>query len=602
MAYQRESVEDALQRWEDLSALQDHYADFADFLHDVQLDLFGWETTPIQYDIGNFLHHGGRNIMIQAQRGQAKTTITAIYAVWCLIHDPKHRVIIISAAGDKANEISKGIINIINGLPMLECMQPDRNAGDRTSTEAFDLHYTLRGDNMNPSVKCMGITSNLQGKRADLLIPDDVESQKNATTQTQREILRNLTLDFTSICTDGRIVYLGTPQTSESIYNDLPGRGYTVRIWPGRFPTEEEELEYNGFLAPWIVQQMKLNPSLRTGGGILGDVGKPTDTSVRLDEASLQFKETDQGPAYFKLQHMLCTRLSDESRFPLKLRNLVFMHMDLTEGPGKINWQPSNETRIPNVPGSSLNAELHRYASCSEERFKYAGKMMYVDTAGGGKNGDETVAVVTYFLHGNIFVADILGQPGGFDASVWDNLSALAYKHQVNYIHVEKNFGNGAFAHTWRPLLDAYYVDASGGTLHKGPEVEDVWESGQKEKRIIDILEPVIARHSLIINEALLEYDVTSVQKYPLTSRTTYMLFQQIAKITLDKDALIHDDRVDALAGAARFWVERLAQDSQRMINQAQMQNNVNFFANPFGRSNRNTAMQNTIHKYARRH
>jgi hypothetical protein len=106
----------------------------------------------------------------------------------------------------------------------------------------------------------------------------------------------------------------------------------------------------------------------------------------------------------------------------------------------------------------------------------------------------------------------------------------------------------------------------------------------------------------LIINEALLEYDVTSVQKYPLTSRTTYMLFQQIAKITLDKDALIHDDRVDALAGAARFWVERLAQDSQRMINQAQMQNNVNFFANPFGRSNRNTAMQNTIHKYARRH
>ncbi len=296
MAYQRESLEEALQRWDDLEALQEHYTDFADFLHDVQDEIYGWETAPIQYDIGNFLAHGGSNIMIQAQRGQAKTTITAIFAVWCLLHDPKHRIVIISAGNDKASEISKGIINIINAMECLSCLRPDRNAGDRTSTENFDVHYTLRGEGMNPSIKCLGITSNLQGYRADLLIPDDIESSKNALTQVQREQLLHKTKDFTSICSDGRIVYLGTPQTTDSIYNTLPARGYTVRIWPGRFPTLEEEQEYGEFLAPWIKDRMQKAPDLRTGGGVLGDVGQPTDPGDRLGEASLQGKKVGSGP------------------------------------------------------------------------------------------------------------------------------------------------------------------------------------------------------------------------------------------------------------------------------------------------------------------
>lgn len=599
MAFQRESMEEALQRWEDLEALQNHYTDFADFLHDVQQDVYGWETTEIQYDIGHFLHHGGRTIMIQAQRGQAKTTITAIYAVWCLIHDPKHRILIISAGSKKASEISKGIILIINAMEILSCMRPDRNAGDRTSTEAFDIHYTLRGDGMNPSLACLGITSNLQGYRADLLIPDDIESSKNALTQTQREVLLHYTKDFTSINTDGRIVYLGTPQTSDSIYNTLPARGYTVRVWPGRYPTEAEEREYSGFLAPWIVAKMKADGTLRTGGGILGDQGQPTDT--RIDEETLQSKELDQGPAYFKLQHMLCTKLSDSERYPLKLKDLIFMHLDPTEAPGKIVWQPRPDLRIPAPVGSGLNEDMFRYADCSHERFKYAGRMMYVDTAGGGKNGDETVAVISYFLHGMVFIMDVIGLPGGFDPNVFTTLSACAYKHNIQYIHVEKNFGNGAFALTWRPLLDQYYTEASGGVKVHGPAIEDVWESGQKELRIIDTLEPVMARHSLVINESLLEKDVSSVQKYPITSRASYMLFHQMCKITRDKNALLHDDRLDALTGAVRFWMDRISQDATKMIKQAQTDHTLAFMKDPFGHNKGKNRMQNTKHKYARR-
>ena len=163
----------------------------------------------------------------------------------------------------------------------LACLRPDRNNGDRTSTEAFDVHYTLRGDGMNPSVACLGITSNLQGYRADLLIPDDIESSKNALTMVQRENLLHLSKDFTSICSEGRIVYLGTPQSIDSIYNSLPGRGYKVRVWTGRYPTLEEEKEYGDTLAPYITSRLKANPELRVGGGVLGDKGIPIDIRHR---------------------------------------------------------------------------------------------------------------------------------------------------------------------------------------------------------------------------------------------------------------------------------------------------------------------------------
>jgi hypothetical protein len=230
---EKEDIALAEKRWADLELLREHYADFSDFLWDVITELLGFKCTWLQLDIAEFLAYGPKYKMIQAQRGQAKTTITAAYAVWRLIHDPKERVLILSAGTDMAQEISNWIIQIIMYMPELECMRPDTSAGDRASVKAFDVHHTLKGPEKSPSVACVGITSNLQGKRADVLIADDIESQKNAQTATQRERLNHLTKDFTSICSTGDIIYLGTPQNNDSIYNSLPSRGFEVRICTG---------------------------------------------------------------------------------------------------------------------------------------------------------------------------------------------------------------------------------------------------------------------------------------------------------------------------------------------------------------------------------
>ena len=569
-----EVEQQVVRRWAEVEALRSHYALFEDFLYDCMTELMGFKCSDLQIDIGRFLQSDVQYGMIQAQRSQAKSTIVAMFAVWQLIHDCKHRILIISAGSEVAAEIANWVIQIIMNWDILECLRPDRQHGDRASSKAFDINWQLKGAEKSPSIACIGITANMQGRRADLLIPDDIESSKNGTTETQRAQLEHLSKDFTSICQKGRIMYLGTPQTVDSIYNNLPARGYQIRVWTGRFPTVSEEIHYGETLAPYIRKLMEENPDLRTGGGVDGSRGKPTDP-VLLGEEALVKKELDQGAAYFNLQHMLNTELSDELRHPLKVKNLIVMNFGLEEAPGEITWLPDKSNQI-HVTGFTSKPEFYKPYSMSLQLYPFEGKHMYVDTAGGGKNGDETVAAVTYFLHGYIFIAEILKLQGGYSPENYLALSKLALKHRVNSIDVEKNFGFGAFAAAWRPIIHNVYKQAG---LEGCPSIEDVWEAGQKELRIIDTLEPIMARHKLIVHEDIIEYDLQSVTKYPIDMREQYKFFHQMAKISREKDSLIHDDSLDAVAGSVRKWVENIAVDEQVRMAQKMTDENVEFFA-----------------------
>lgn len=542
-------------RWAQLRALQVEYAEFNTFLYDVINGLMGFDCTANQLDMGDYLQRGPLFRMIQAQRGQAKTTVTAAYAVWRLIHDPSTRILIISAGDKMAKEISNWIIQIISGMDELACLRPDRNRGDRASVEAYDVHCDLKGPEKSPSVACVGITSNLQGKRADVLIADDVESQKNAATAEMRDRLTHLTRDFTSICMSGDIIYLGTPQSVESIYNGLPSRGFDVRIWPGRYPTPEELVNYGNFLAPKIREALEADPTLQTGGGITGTRGKPTDNTI-LGEDVLLKKEIDQGAAYFQLQHMLDTRLADQERFPLKISKLVFMDVPVDSMPIKVNFLAHPDNKITTPTDYPIHDLMYSAASFSPEFGKFQGTHMYVDPAGGGKNGDETAYAVTKFIAGKVVLVDIGGVKGGLGKEALDGLTAIAVKWLPNQIDIEENFGKGALSQVWQPDLLAALRK-----VRHACEIVDVWESGQKELRIITTLEPIIGTHRLIVDRALIEKDWKSVQRYPAERRASYSLFVQLSRVTRDRGALYHDDRLDALAGSARYWLESLNQD-----------------------------------------
>ena len=549
----RESLQAAKLRWDKLDLLRDLYPTFDIFLESVISGFMGFDCTEIQQDIGDFMYRGPQEAMVQAQRSQAKTTIAAAYAVFCWIHEPSKRVLIISAGGPMAKEIAGWIIQIVMGMDELEMLRPDASNGDRESVEAFDVHYSLKGPEKSPSVACVGITSNLQGKRADLLIADDIESQKNSASDTQREILKGLTRDFTSICAKGKILYLGTPQSIDSVYNSLPSRGYTIRIWPGRYPTHAEEKNYGNSLAPLIRERMEANPALRTGGGPMGDRGRPIDT-VLLDEDTLTKKELDQGAAYFQLQHMLDTKLMDADRYPLKVSSIMFMKVPELEVPVSLNWQPTEEFKIHNPQDYPIEMDMYRVCGSSTEMVKYQGTHMYLDPSGGGKNGDEMAYAVTRFRSGMVYLVAVGGFPGGLHEANQNRVADLVEQYKPNQLDIEDNFGAGAFREILTPVILAKHKCA----------IEGVWESGQKELRMIDTMEPLISGRRFVVEEDVIADDWKQCSKYGIEKRGTYSLFFQMARLTRDKNSLKHDDRLDAVAGSCRHWVELLAIDKAK--------------------------------------
>ena len=557
----RESGVLANTRLDQLNLVQAHYSTFVPFLEDVMEEL-GFTTTDIQRDIGGYIAYGPQYLMVQAQRSQAKTTIAAAFAVWYLIHNPTGRVLIVSAGGKQATDISTLIVRLIMNMDVLECMRPDKAAGDRTSVEGFDLHHSIKGIDKSASVDCVGIDANLQGRRADLLIPDDIESSKNSATPTQRAKLLHLTKDFTSINGSGRIIWLGTPQTMESIYNSLPGRGVTVRIWPGRYPTPEQREHYGNNLAPLIAARLARNPDLATGGGLLGDQGMPVDNQLigLLDEEALQKKERDQGQAYFQLQHMLNTAMMDALKYPLKTERLTVI-----ESSGQFPLaivRGMTADKLKDYAAHEFGFKLSIPHSVSPEVAKLQSIVCYIDPAGGGANADETAYAIGGFLNGNVYLLAVGGIPGGYEADKLDTLALRIKRHAdmaatPMMVKIEKNMGYGAFRAVFTPVLRKYLPTAG---------IDDDYVTGQKEARILKTLEPVMGRGSLIVTESAVREDLETSMTYQAAHRLTYSFFYQLSKMSMIRGALVHDDRVDAVEGLVRHFNEALALDQNKQL------------------------------------
>lgn len=383
------TIEEQVKLWDSLSELQDAFPYTAEGLHLFaqvvinQLIPGSPNLNRTQADILSYLFGGNKYRMVQASRGIAKTTLTAIYAVFYIIHSPPARIVIFSRSGDMAAQISGWIIKIFRRMEFLQFMNPDETEGDRASIKAFDIHYALKGDDKSPSVACQSIVAGAQGLRADLLIADDVESLQNARTVAGRELLEETTKEFESINQTGDIIYLGTPQSVDSIYNNLPNRGYDVRIWPGRYPTVDEVINYGDFLAPMFIKDIEDNPNLQTGGGLTGLSGMPTTPEMFPDDVLIE-KEVSQGKSKFQLQYMLNTRLADEGRFPLKLTDLVVMPIGETEAPVMPVWASGRGQVIEDLPrfGNRNTDKFHKPVERTYDWMKFDRSIMYIDPAG----------------------------------------------------------------------------------------------------------------------------------------------------------------------------------------------------------------------------
>ena len=528
-------------RFQHADFLAEQYENFVDFAED-GMAFLGFDLTWMQADIAEYMQSGPRLRMVMAQRGEAKSTLAALYAVWRIIQRPSTRVLIISGGEKQALEVVNFIVRLIQTWDILECLRPDRQAGDRTSIEAFDVHYALKGLDKSPSVACVGINANLPGKRADLLIPD-IETNKNGLTVTQRELLLHLTKEFSSICTHGDILYLGTPQSKDSVYNTLPARGFTLRIWPGRFPTADEVEKYGDKLAPSIAQRIAADPTLQTGGGLDRKRGQAADPDRYTDEDLIE-KELDKGPEDFALQYMLDSSLVDAMRQQLKLSDFLVANFDWERLPEIIVYQEAAKY-LAELPKDFTVPMTKMYHPVPVECQYVKPPMvrMFIDPAGGG--ADELAWGVSTAVGPYIHVLNVGGVRGGLTEVNSTKLCEIIAKYHVTDVLCESNMGHGLFE------INLIAELAKRGLSHVG--VRGEYSTGQKERRIIDSMVSAAQRHRIVLHKDVLKSDSECSREYSIESRTSYSVFYQLANITTDRNSLPKDDRVKALAGCVRM-------------------------------------------------
>ena len=184
----------------------------------------------------------------------------------------------------------------------------------------------------------------------------------------------------------------------------------------------------------------------------------------------------------------------------------------------------------------------------------YTGSVMSIDPAGRGK--DETGYAVVKMLNGYLYVVDAGGLQGGYNDEVLKALTMKAKKHKVNFIIVESNFGDGMFVELFKPILTKIHPCT----------IEEVRHNIQKERRIIDTLEPVMNQHRLVVDPTVIQHDYESAQTYPLESQLKYQLIYQMSRLTNQRGAITQDDRLDALSMAVAYWTEQMAQDADKRI------------------------------------
>ena len=518
-------------------------SDFKLFLQALwsQLDLPS--PTRAQYAIADYLQHGPKRLQIQAFRGVGKSWITGAFVLWNLFNDSEKKIMIISASKERADNMSIFLQKLIIETPWLNHMRPsDDNA--RWSRISFDVRCN---PHQAPSVKSVGITGQLTGSRADLMVLDDIEVPGNSMTELMREKLLQLTTEVESILTpkdDARICILGTPQTTFTIYRKLAERNYRPFVWTARYPRKKEN--YEGLLAPQLQEDIENGAEAWT----------PTDED-RFDDLDLLEREASMGRSNFMLQFMLDTSLSDAEKFPLKCSDLIVTAVNPTTAPDSVIWCSDPQNVIKDAPIVGLPGDyFYSPMQLQGEWHPYTETICSVDPSGRGT--DETAAAFISQRNGFLYLHEMYATKDGYSDQTLLTILRKCKKYNVSKLLIETNFGDGIVGELFKKHLQQ---------TKQAIDIEEVRANVRKEDRIIDALEPVFNQHRLIINRDVIDWDFKSNTEAAPEERLLYMLFYQMSRMCREKGAVKHDDRLDALAQGVKYYTDAMAISAQETVN-----------------------------------
>jgi hypothetical protein len=206
------------------------------------------------------------------------------------------------------------------------------------------------------------------------------------------------------------------------------------------------------------------------------------------------------GPSAYALQYRLITSLADADRYPLKLRDLLVIDIDPEVGPDRLVWQGQNG--LQGMPMFGISGDLipePMHVSSSYMPWQH----MHLTIDPSGRGTDQTGVCIASVLSGMIFVHELLGIEGGYSDATLLKIAKLVKEYKIPLVRVESNFGDGLFTKVLIPFL----IEHCGKV-----GVEEFKVTGQKELRIIETLEPVMAMHRLVIARKAIKDEQNQIQ------------------------------------------------------------------------------------------
>lgn len=209
-----------------------------------------WNVPDIHWRAVQWLDDCGELNLFRCFRGFGKSTIIDLFCAWRLYKDAEEMILLQSEADGTAYKSSRDVQYILRNHPLTKGLMPD---GKGTIEQWWT---TTAKDPRNASMAAKGILSNVTGSRAKLAVVDDVEVPRNIGTPEAREKLRYRLEELTHILIPGgQTIYIGTPHTFETIYEEIAERGancLTIRLFEKDYRIEARDATKTFYPLPFV--------------------------------------------------------------------------------------------------------------------------------------------------------------------------------------------------------------------------------------------------------------------------------------------------------------------------------------------------------------
>ncbi|WP_164178575.1 phage terminase large subunit [Stenotrophomonas maltophilia] len=205
----------------------------------------GWEVPELHIRVCVFLEEAWRSnsplLLLMLPRGHAKSTILEVFNAWIYYCWRMTRILHQSESDSTALKTSRGTQNVLRNHPLTRDLLP----ASMGTIEQWWVDGAAAHDARNASMYARGILSNTTSSRADFIQNDDIEVPGNIGTPEAREKLRYRLGEQIHIAVPGAPkLYIGTPHTHDSIYEDVKRQGakaMVVRMFRDEYRIEKAE-------------------------------------------------------------------------------------------------------------------------------------------------------------------------------------------------------------------------------------------------------------------------------------------------------------------------------------------------------------------------